>query len=403
MTGEKILNIFKKNRIKPDLVFLYSGRALICIDNLMVSCERVSDPQKRYFKVYKGIGVQYRGNPDAGSLEKIEMIGNILSNLKIDERFQYLYIDEKYRLDPHQSQEIFPFISFESKGKESELLIRYTYRCNQNCEFCSAPLLSEEPDEDILKMLIQRFERDYKPAVITFTGGEPALRRGLGRFIRWVLKNTEDSIVRIQTNAVPFSSPKLLEEILESKRVQFFVSLHSLNEREYDIITSSKGQMKRAIAGLQNIISKGFYTIVNIVINRYNYKEMDSYIESLHKYFGSRFGIHLSVLILPEYRRNLEDYIVSYREVVKYLLPVMKKYRIPVDSLVSSTHASIPLCYLPEELRKSVRKDYIPNDMEVGYEDLSKRWIKNNSCKKCKYDRYCIGVPNLYYRKFGIK
>ncbi|MCX7958345.1 MAG: radical SAM protein [Deltaproteobacteria bacterium] len=393
----RLINALSEKYYLIDFFFSYSGKIIIGFKNkVLLEIDFKPEDKDRFFKVLDGVGYRYRYIGKV--VKKSEGIDKFVSGLislihhyrnELIKTGQVIYIRKNYIFEPDLISDIIPFLSYEEKGRDSELLVRFTRRCNQACEFCSSPVIKEDPDIVILKKIILNLT-NKRTFQISVTGGEPAVRKEFAEFIKWLLIKTKAPVVRIQTNAVAFSDKKLLNILPFSARVQFFVSLHSLEEKTYNIITSSNGQLKKAKAGIKNLIKKGYDVVVNVVINRYNYRRMDSYLKELFNLFGTGIKVHFSVLILPEYRKNLEKYIVSYREIVKNIIPLMEKYNIPVESLISSTHASIPLCYLPEK-EKFINK-------YKGHRDLNnirrdKYWVKTDRCKTCLIYSNCIGIP----------
>ncbi len=400
--AERFIDAMKKNGIEINYFFVYDNKIKIGLRNSIIfECEDCIN-NFDYYGIRNNIGYRFRKN------EEIKVDTSLIDRLigylhpyvnKIRENGQFLFINKKYRFNPGDITYFFPFLSFEEKGRESELLIRFTNKCNQNCEFCSSPIINEEPDINILKAIVEKILSDVK-CQVTITGGEPSIRGELPDFIRWLLKK-DVRLLRIQTNAVAFSNTKLIRRIPGSKKIQFFISLHSLKEEQYNAITSSKGQLNKAITGIKNIINSGYDTVVNVIINRYNLNTMDEYLERLYNTFGKDINVHFSVLILPEYRKNLEKYIVSYKDVVKIMIPLLEKYRIPINTLLSSTHASIPLCYLPEKYHSMVNSYICQSANFMRDVDTSGNWIKIKKCNKCKWEQYCIGVPALYYKIYN--
>lgn len=394
---------YKKTGEILEFIFSYNSKVLFGLKKALLVVDFNVEKDKLYFKIVGGVGYQYRQKNR--SIIKSEYVDRIVKLIHpyitiLKNIGQAIYINKEYCFKPDILGDIFPFLSYENKMDQSELLVRFTGKCNQRCEFCSSPIIEEEPDIDVIKKIILNLQKKNRFQV-TITGGEPTIRKEFPDFVKWTLKHTRAPIIRIQTNAVLFANKQLLKNLPKSKKIQFFISLHSLEEDTYDMITSSKGQLTKAIDGIKSILKAGYDVIVNVVINKYNYNRMDEYLRNLYNIFGRNIPVHFSVLILPDYRKNLEKYIVSYKDIAKNILPLMEKYHIPIESFINSTHASIPLCYLPERIKISIKKDYLVSPAEFSYNDFSKGYIKLRKCKVCSYNRVCLGIPSLYYRVIG--
>lgn len=91
--------------------------------------------------------------------------------------------------------------------------IEVTLRCNANCPFCSIPklpksLISNEMNTNQVKYLINQIS-ELGINVISFTGGEPTLRKDLPEIINYSRIN-HDLIVGIATNG--YLMPKIFKE-----------------------------------------------------------------------------------------------------------------------------------------------------------------------------------------------
>jgi hypothetical protein len=75
---------------------------------------------------------------------------------------------------------------------------------------------------------------------------------------------------------------------------------------------------------------------------------------------------------------------------------------IPIQSLLSSTHASLPACLLTESHRRLSPHRPTLRDDETGYEDFDKPWVKSAQCRNCLHADHCLGVPRAYARRFGL-
>ena len=67
-----------------------------------------------------------------------------------------------------------------------ELMIRVTYRCNQNCEFCFNNIFDDKVDYKTKEKLdigvIQKFVKDNGVKIIYISGGEPTVYENIKDF-----------------------------------------------------------------------------------------------------------------------------------------------------------------------------------------------------------------------------
>ena len=80
------------------------------------------------------------------------------------------------------------------------VVFEVTQDCNQDCAFCyNVWKCTDYPrgqlDTQRTKDLLDRIIRDYKPRILTFTGGEPLLRSDLLELIRHASKHVKCNMI----------------------------------------------------------------------------------------------------------------------------------------------------------------------------------------------------------------
>jgi hypothetical protein len=193
-----------------------------------------------------------------------------------------------------------------------------------------------------------------------------------------------------------------------NEKLFFFVSLHALDEGIYDRCTGTEGQLSTALEGTRRILAAGHPVTVNTVVTSENFGHLEEMVRRLPEVFSGerKPALHFSVLICPEWRPEAADYLVKYTELVPVLERAARTAEglgIAVDSLLSSTHASMPPCVLPAEARGMGR--HLPEiaEHETGYEDDGRPWVKAEQCRQCAETGRCLGVPRPYAAKFGLE
>ncbi len=315
--------------------------------------------------------------------------------------------------EPHADvARLFPFLDVErsssERGADVEVLVRVTSRCNQACPFCSAPEHAE-PSPEALLASWSAVSRLLPGATLTLTGGEPTVRP---RFLDEVATaRALDGIgrVHVQTNAVGFGSTLDPAVLPPGPDLTFFVSLHAVDERIYDACTGTRGQLPRALAGVRRLLEAGHDVTLNTVVTRHNLDHLEPMVRALCELLPGevRPALCFSALMCPERRPGAADLLVRYSDLVPALeraAAAAAERGLAVQSLLSSTHASIPACLLSESSR-AVPGRTAPSlhDDETGYETDDTPWVKAARCRSCVETDGCLGVPQPYARRFGLE
>ena len=304
----------------------------------------------------------------------------------------------------------FPFAFVERSGSgddaETEILLRATQACNQRCPFCSAPPVSQATSEVFVECLQFVCER-FRGARLTLTGGEPTLRAAFFEELEAALAKTELSAVQVQTNAVWLAQEARVARIPHDPRLSFFVSLHATEPAVYDECTGTRGQLPLALAGIRNLLRAGHQVTLNSVVNRANLAHLAQLVGELPRVFAGLTlpNLHFSVLICPEGKPEAARYLVRYTDLAPALEAAAAKAGqagIHVEPLVSSTHASLPLCLVSNQQRAASRNRPRLQEGETGYEDFGRSWVKAARCRACAFTDSCLGLPAPYALRFGF-
>lgn len=305
----------------------------------------------------------------------------------------------------------FPFASIDrAVGPDgrphAQVLIRLTPRCNQDCPFCSAPDCAE-PDDADLAACIESAAQAFPECLVTLTGGEPTLRRGWDALLTRTLAQPGIGGVQVQTNAVTFGMPGMAQRVPPDPRLLWFVSLHAIDPDLYDRITRTQGQMPRALDGLRTLLAAGHRVIVNAVVGSANAAHLAELARALPSLLPGLPlpELHVSVLMCPPHRPQADTWLIPYQELVPLLEQAVQAAAdsgLPMSPLVSSTHASIPPCFVSPAQRARMSHRPVLTTDETGYEDPSRPWVKSRACRHCAADDRCLGVPAPYARRFGL-
>lgn len=154
------------------------------------------------------------------------------------------------------------------------------WNCNQKCIHCYAAgqnyAEQKELSTDDWKKIIDRCKKAYIPQ-LTFTGGEPTIRKDLIELIdysRWF-------VTRLNTNGVLLTEElcnKLYNASLDSVQITFYSS----NEEEHNKLVGADNY-KKTVQGIKNAIKTGLSVSINTplcTINK-NYIDTLKYLKEL--------------------------------------------------------------------------------------------------------------------------
>ncbi len=372
------------------------------------------DPDGRYYKATARHGFYYRtgGPEDVALLRVVDLVIAVLA--RVEDRIRLGQAPGVVRADLDADRDFarrFPFASVDRAvgpdGRaEAQVLVRLTGRCNQDCPFCSAPVLAADPTNRDLCECLRAAAEAFPGCLFTLTGGEPTLRPDWSEYVREALATPGIGQVQVQTNAVIFArSGTPMPD--PDPRLLFFVSLHASDESVYDLMTASRGQFARAVRGVRALLRAGHRVLLNAVVGSANAAHLSGLVQAVPRLFhGLVFPeVHVSVLMCPPHRPGAEEWLIPYEDLVPHLRRAVEAARragVPMSPLVASTHASIPPCFLSPDERASMRNRPLVSPGETGYEDLSRPWVKARACRTCAVDAHCLGVPAPYARRFRL-
>ncbi|MBU8908337.1 GTP 3',8-cyclase MoaA [Desertibacillus haloalkaliphilus] len=162
------------------------------------------------------------------------------------------------------------------------LRISVTDRCNLHCHYCVPNgvhdctsfdrLLSDEEIVQIVKVGAELGIRKLR-----LTGGEPLVRKELPQLIATL--NEIDGIEDIALTTNGIFLPRYAEELKQAGLTRLNISLDSLDEQKYKMITRN-GKLKDVFSGIERALALGFNPIkINVVLMRdYNIDEIEKFL-----------------------------------------------------------------------------------------------------------------------------
>jgi radical SAM protein with 4Fe4S-binding SPASM domain len=225
--------------------------------------------------------------------------------------------------------------------------VALTWRCNINCRFCYAACTCiSGPDEGIgqeelstsdVKRVLDIVRHEAEVPSVSFTGGEPVLRKDLGELVAYA-SGTLGMRVNLITNGTLITE-RAARVLKEAGLASAQVSIESPDAGVHDDIVGVKGAFQASVDGLLALKKAGISVHPHATLCRLNVhtlNEMPRFVRSLGV---GRFSLNM---IIPAGRGKEEDLAVKYSEIKD---PVLKiKSDAEIHGVRFMWYSPTPLC-----------------------------------------------------------
>lgn len=199
-----------------------------------------------------------------------------------------------------------------------EVHISVTDQCSYNCNRCSNFSNEVEPELMGLERIVEKF-KEAGTASISFTGGEPGLRKDLPD----IIKLCSDVIATtLYTTGQGIDEVKL-KALKKSGLEKIYISLDHYELNVHNGIRREEDAFQKAISLIKNAKEMGLYTVAQAVISEALLKkgEMDKYLNYMNK-----LGVD-EVMILEDIgvKQNSKQFIKNETEIKDYLIDLQVK------------------------------------------------------------------------------
>ena len=233
------------------------------------------------------------------------------------------------------------------------LQFHITERCNLRCKHCyqNDKYLNEEltisKKKNIIDMFGKAMEKWGLDGIINFTGGEPILKKDeLLELIRYSKKNYPDISIGILSNGTLVDA-QLAKELKDSGVEDVQVSLDGCNDETHDFIRG-KGNFRKSLSGIKNIVDAGLLGEIMFTLNRANYKEVEEVIDLALKLKAKRIGIERMVPI-GRGNKELPNSVLTPNELREIYLKIGKKKKEMDGKIVVATNRPL-WCLIGDEM-----------------------------------------------------
>jgi MoaA/NifB/PqqE/SkfB family radical SAM enzyme len=201
-----------------------------------------------------------------------------------------------------------------------------TLRCNARCGFCDYWKTDSEQRASELKSYADA-ARFFNPMLVTFTGGEPTLRRDLEDLVAEVDRAINLKYVTLITHGAMLT-PERAQSLWDAGVNQFNISLDYLDER-HDVARGIPGLSAKILAAIPAMRARGIDNIrFNTVIKNDN---LDQILPLVH--YAQSVGVGVNFSVYTDAKNGNREYLVgdgSYAEldgVVRELLAFKRRRR----------------------------------------------------------------------------
>ncbi|MGB3479580.1 MAG: radical SAM protein [bacterium] len=243
-------------------------------------------------------------------------------------------------LRENEQREAISYYEFNGAFTEYPVLseIAVTYRCNLKCDFCYVgdKNYNELNTSDMKKILFKIFKEAHVPSV-SFTGGEPLLRRDISVLVEYASK------IGMWTNIITNGTLLNKNLVAELKSVGLSsgqVSIEGPNQNIHDNITGITGSFEATIKGVKLLQEAGIPVHTNTTVSRNNLNQLEDILLLVKSMGLNRLSMNL---IIPcGTARNRSDIWVSYSEIGDHVLNL--KRRADNEGIKFLWYSPVPMC-----------------------------------------------------------
>ena len=145
--------------------------------------------------------------------------------------------------------------------------LRLGFGCNQDCGLCWQNRRWPGAPRVLLETWIDELA-EAGVTQLTFTGGEPTLRKELPDLVARARDHGMKTLV--QTNAVMLTRERFLARLVEARVDRLFVSLHAADPDISDRITAAPGTHAHTVAGTKAALAAGLRVGLSVVVDALN-------------------------------------------------------------------------------------------------------------------------------------
>ena len=221
-----------------------------------------------------------------------------------------------------------PFGSHEMKYPVlSEIAL--TYRCTHRCSFCYASAgprgdRAGEMTTDEVKLVIDRIYDEAHAPTISFTGGEPTLRKDLPELIAYA--KAKGMRVNLITNGIRCAKPTYAAELKQAGLDSAQISLEAADAETHDAITQVPTSFDRSVRGVRNLRAVDIHTHTNTTICPENADRVIELVDFAADTLGSEYlSMNMVIRTGAALEEDEASRTVEYSAIGDILMPIIER------------------------------------------------------------------------------
>jgi cyclic pyranopterin phosphate synthase len=276
------------------------------------------------------------------------------------------------------------------------------YDCNIACDYCtiSPGMRRGALTGDAVLAALRAGRADGFDAV-SFTGGEPTLRRELPALVR-AARGLGFDQVKIQSNGLAFAHAPNVDRLIAAGATLFHVSIHTHLEGPYDRMVRMPGAYALMVAGLRNVLARDVTVRTDAIVTRETAPRLPDAVRWL-----DRLGVRRLDLWYVSLTDANRDNVASLPKMTEAMPFVAEALAVARAAGMEARSLHIPRCLLgadshhawdPGSARVRVITPEATFDLDQSRLAGS---VRVPACDGCVYDPVCPGIRPDYLAVFG--
>jgi MoaA/NifB/PqqE/SkfB family radical SAM enzyme len=265
------------------------------------------------------------------------------------------------------------------------------FRCNQDCRMCWQGRDWPAPPDEMFDRWLEELCAAGVGSLI-LSGGEPTLHPSLPR---WLQRAARAGIeVTLETNAIRFTEPGVLDELRAAGLGSVVVSLHAADPAVSDALTMAPGTFARTVAGARAALAAGLRVGVHCVVERGNVDGLEAHacFVAAELRAGERGISHVSYSFPINYRRRelYRDALAPLDELRPRLSAAVRMLRAAgIDARFLGTSGFTPCAFDDPISLAPLLPEAVSEEMRAGR-------VFVEPCSACSLRDRCLGIHKEY-------